>query len=189
MTHLARTLRGSIPLLLVLVIVAGCAAPRNRGFSPGREPLAAYAIDDDASMAPPATPLDGGHDRLRWPEVTVTVPVRQVAHPVTWDIDTVLLDDSRRRRGAYPTAASALHMDRAGPPHAAEAVIGVGAALIALPLAPLRMILGEPPGATGRSPQWEYERLHDADPGDPRRWFGPYEHVPTMGVRVEPGSS
>ena len=158
------------------LVLAACQGPFNESINPGREPLATFA---DPPPAPP--PLDGpsltGPDRGHWPHLTVAVPINQVQSNPDYTWSAELVKDTRRQRGQYPTAQSALDVEETTPGHYAEGGLNVAMGFGAVVLVPYRVVTGDGPWDEQRNPRRHYERVPGVPQEDYRRWIGTESEV------------
>lgn len=149
--------------LLVPALLAGCVALDN-----GR--IDASVLPDRPHNRPPGPlPADGPSihslDRSNWRQTTYIVHPWAVAHSPTYRPDRSRLEHTRRQRGEYPTADSALDIGEGqNEPMRWEALAVPPLAFFDAVLIVPRMVFDQRPRSVDHSPQIEYER--DAE----RRW-------------------
>ena len=105
-----------------------------------------------------------GMDRSAWTLATVVVPADATLHPPAYRPHRVLVDETARQRGEFPSAESAFDLrEGSGMGQLREAILlpilGVWDAVMILP----RMCMENPTHAVG-SPGTEYERWSPKGP-------------------------
>ncbi len=175
--------RGWTPASILVGISAilaafGCGGLNQHDDLVGVDPLPALTLDPD-SPEPSSHPSLIEDDRSHWPEVTVSVAVRQVAHRPTYAPVLGFGADDPRLRGQYPMAEDAVRVYPDNGRDTLRAILEVVHGYAMIPWAPIDMVFNDRwPWTVERGPAMKYESvpgvhwqirqdaLRDASPGE-----------------------
>jgi hypothetical protein len=159
-------------MALLPPVTAGCGKPFNEQIDlVGVKPLPALSEAGGATELRGGTSLSHGFDRGDWPDLTVAVPTKQVAHYATYVAPFSWRGDTGPWTPDYPTPTGALVAPTNGAADTADAVAQPAWAAGLLLWAPIDMVLGDWPWVEHRSPQRDYQLLPAHTPLALNAWF------------------
>ena len=119
----------------------------------GSDPLPDLAPESPTAVTRSAGPSVNGLDRRNWAVVTVAAPRGQVERQPTYDEPLVMNGGDARNGRTFPTVADAMRLGSDPGAAAEEGALEAGWPAALLVFSPVRMVMGEPPWLTVRSPQ------------------------------------
>lgn len=143
-------------LLLGALLVAPLQACLNSSdtlVGAGPDPLPDLAPPADVPPTRSAGPSVTGLDRRNWSVVAVPTPRGQVERQPTYAEPLVLNGGDARNGRTFPTVADAMQPGSTPGAAAEEGALEAGWPAALLLFSPVRMVTGEPPWLTVRSPQ------------------------------------